>query len=129
VIEQSGGSGDNLPGVEPHREGCGHGHLAAWQTPPDAWELYPFLDSSDRKRLARTCNDIVRETAHARGWRGFLPPAIAIGHNGGGDKFILLPSEGNPTVLSEAIFWWDHETGEVIQVAEDFDELCERQER
>ena len=32
----------------------------------DSWELHPFLDTSDRKRLARTCNDIVQETRKAR---------------------------------------------------------------
>ena len=31
----------------------------------DSFELHPFMDASDRKRLARTCNDIVRETAAA----------------------------------------------------------------
>lgn len=35
-------------------------------TPLDVWQLHPFLDSSDRKRLARTCNDIARETAQAK---------------------------------------------------------------
>ena len=32
----------------------------------DCWQLIPFLDGSDRKRIARTCNDIVRETARMR---------------------------------------------------------------
>jgi len=41
------------------------------ETPPDAWRLYPFLDTSDKKRLKRTCNDIVRETTNAKGWIGF----------------------------------------------------------
>ncbi len=31
-------------------------------TPPDAWELYPFLDTSNRKRISRTSNEIPRES-------------------------------------------------------------------
>jgi hypothetical protein len=31
-------------------------------TLPDAWTLYPFFDTSDKKRLKRTSNDLVRET-------------------------------------------------------------------
>src|SRR5271168_1335657 len=56
----------------------------------DHWWLHPIFDDSDRKRLKRTCNDIVRETASAREWPDFPPNALAIGHNGGGDKLVLL---------------------------------------
>ena len=48
-------------------------------TPPDSWVLFPFLDTSDRKRLKRTCNDIVLETRKAREWRGFPGKGVAIG--------------------------------------------------
>ncbi len=89
----------------------------------DTWELHPFLDASDRKRIARTCNDIARETSVAHEWPGFPSNAIVIGSNGGGDLLILLPQKDNPSVLSHEIFWWDHETGEVQIVAEDFSEL------
>ena len=51
----------------------------------DCWQLIPFLDTSDRKRLARTCNDIVRETADMRDWRGFPTDAFVVAQNGGGD--------------------------------------------
>jgi hypothetical protein len=93
------------------------------ETPPDAWILYPFYDTSDRKRIARTCNDIVRETESARGWTGFPPDAVAIGSNGGGDQLIMLRSFSNPEVLDQRVFWWDHETGDVHPVANDFSEL------
>jgi hypothetical protein len=89
----------------------------------DDWQLYPFLDSSDRKRLARTCNDIVRETHSARQSPHFPTEAVAIGSNGGGDHLVLLPQADSPHVLSHEVFWWDHETGEVNHAADDFADL------
>ena len=91
----------------------------------DRWELFPFMDSSDRKRLSRTCNDIVRETKNSNDWPDFPPNAVAIGANNSGDKLILVPQEESPRHLSHEIFWWDHETGEVHFVADDFSDLCE----
>ncbi|WP_430426280.1 SMI1/KNR4 family protein [Maribacter litoralis] len=35
------------------------------------FELYPFFDKSDRKRISRTCNHIGLETKNAREWNGF----------------------------------------------------------
>jgi hypothetical protein len=32
----------------------------------DVWDLYPIRDTSDRKRLKRSCNDILHETAFMR---------------------------------------------------------------
>ena len=89
---------------------------------PDVWELHPIFDDSDRKRLKRTCNDIVRETTSAREWHGFPPEAAAIGGNGSGDRLILLP-DPNSGRFGDAVFWWDHETGEINQVASNFWEL------
>lgn len=89
----------------------------------DTWNLHPFLDASDRKRLARTCNDIARETTAAHEGAGFPSNAIVIGSNGGGDMLVLLPQNDNPSVLSHEVFWWDHETGEVHKMTDDFSEL------
>ena len=91
-------------------------------TPPDAWDLYPFMDTSDKKRLKRTCNDIVRETASGRDSTGFPPDAIAIGANGGGDQLVLIPSD-DAGILQDAVFLWDHETGDIHKVADDFKDL------
>jgi hypothetical protein len=91
--------------------------------PPDVWQLYPFLDSSDRKRLASTCNDIVRETAKAKEWLDFPQQAVAIGSNRCGDQLVLLPQPNAPTHLSQEVYFWDHETGELHKVADDFDEI------
>ena len=93
-------------------------------TPPDTWQLYPILDSSDRKRLARTCNDIVRETAQAKEWPHFPSHAVAIGGNGCGDQLVLLSQPDDPTQLGHEVFWWDHETGKLDKVADDFSELA-----
>ena len=88
----------------------------------DSWWLHPILDDTDKKRLKRTCNDIVRETALSKEWTRFPREAVAIGDNGGGDKLILLP-EPESDRFGDSIFWWDHETGDVNKVADDFADL------
>jgi len=93
------------------------------ETETDNWQLYPFQDTSDRKRLSRTCNDIVRETILCRSQPGFPPEAVAIGANGGGDHLVFLPQPDASHLLGHAVWWWDHETDELIRVAEDFAEL------
>jgi hypothetical protein len=69
------------------------------QTPPDAWILYPIFDTSDKKRLKRTCNDVVRETQAASNWPEFPPDAVAIGANGSGDQLVLIPQSESPNSL------------------------------
>ena len=54
------------------------------ETPPDAWQLYPFLDMTDMKRIKRTCADIIRETNDAKKWHGFPDGAVAVGGRSGG---------------------------------------------
>lgn len=88
----------------------------------DTFNLYPILDTSDRKRLARTCNDIVRETTSARAWPDFPTNAVAIGDNGGGDKLVFLADEVDQR-YADAVYFWDHETGELHLVADMFEEL------
>jgi hypothetical protein len=90
-------------------------------TDEDDWQLFPFFDTSDRKRIARTANDIVRETASARNWRGFPPAAIAIAANGLGDKLVFLPTAGS-TMLQPQPFVWLHETGELQPTQIRFDD-------
>jgi len=87
----------------------------------DSWQLIPFLDGSDRKRIARTCNDIVRETATMRNWRGFPAHAFVIARNGAGDYLIIRPTMEGSKELGETIYLWDHETGEHEPVAPSFD--------
>lgn len=90
-------------------------------TDHDDWQLYPFFDTSDRKRLARTANHIARETASARQWPGFPAEAIAIGSNGGGDQLVFIPTSGSAT-LQPHPFVWLHETGELQSTDISFDD-------
>ncbi|XGA72149.1 SMI1/KNR4 family protein [Chitinibacter sp. SCUT-21] len=39
----------------------------------DSWQQHPIADTSDRKRLARSCNHILKETAFYQDC-GFFPP-------------------------------------------------------
>jgi hypothetical protein len=93
------------------------------QTPPDGWLLYPIFDSSDKKRLKRTCNDVVRETQHAREWMGFPADAVAIGGNGCGDQLVLLRDSGFPEAFAEVVYCWNHETAALNKVAARFGDL------
>ena len=71
------------------------------KTETEDWLLHPFFDTSSKKRLKRTCNDIVRETASAQEWYGFPGNAIAIGTNGCGDQLVFLRETDGSEVLSE----------------------------
>lgn len=92
-------------------------------TEEDDWQLYPFFDKSDKKRISRTCNHIVLETKQAKEWHSFPENAIAIATNGCGDYLILLPLESNAKKLSEKIYSWFHEKGEIEEVAKNITEL------
>ncbi|MEP0212482.1 MAG: SMI1/KNR4 family protein [Cellulophaga sp.] len=83
--------------------------------------LYPFFDKSDKKRISRTCNHIGLETENSRKWENFPKNTIAIGHDGSGNKLVLIHN-GNG-VLSENLYFWDHETGEIEKIAESIKEL------
>ena len=87
----------------------------------DSWQLIPFTDTSDRKRLARTCSDIVGETARMRDWHGFPADGFVVAQNGGGDYLIIRPEGKGSTQLGERIYFWDHETGEHEPVADSLD--------
>jgi hypothetical protein len=86
----------------------------------DDWYLYPIMDSTDRKRLARTCNDVVAESMRLAEWERFPRQALAIAHNGEGDQLIFLRSGER---FAPAVYCWSHESGELTRVAEDFAQL------
>jgi hypothetical protein len=92
-------------------------------TENDEWQIFPFFDKSDKKRISRTFNHILLETKQAREWDKFPKNGIAIATNGSGDYLILNPTKENYTKLSEEIFKWFHETGEIEKVAENINEL------
>ena len=93
-------------------------------TPYDYFELFPFYDTSDRKRIKRTAvSNIEKETTSAKSWPGFPTNAITIGSNGSGDLLIFLEKENKQ--LGNEVYVWDHETRQLILVAHDFGELIE----
>jgi len=90
----------------------------------DNYELHPFYDTSNRKRITRTCNSIVHETKKERegGWQ--LPDRIiVIGNNGSGDK-LVFQVEANGCI-DPSVYWFDHETRELKLAAKDFNDLPE----
>lgn len=87
------------------------------------FELFPFFDKSDKKRISRTCNHIGLETKNAKQCNGFPENGIAIGNDGFGN-FILLIHDGNRS-LSDEIFFWDHETRKVQKIVNLIYELGE----
>lgn len=90
------------------------------ETESDDWELYPIADTSDRKRLSRTANHIIKETQSCRGWKRFPEGALAIAGNGSGDQLIFLK---DGATFTSAVYIWSHETGAVEKVADDFSQL------
>lgn len=59
----------------------------------DVWDLHPALDTSDRKRLKRSCNDILHDTEYMLDWPGWPKNALALGSNSDGDRLVLLKVE------------------------------------
>jgi hypothetical protein len=83
------------------------------------FQIHPFFDKSNKKRISRTCNHIGLETKNARGWDGFPENGIVIGNGGSGD-LIFLQHNGNG-ILTDEIYLWDH--GEIEKIAESINEL------
>lgn len=85
------------------------------------FELYPFFDKSDRKRISRTCNHIGLETKSACEWNGFPESAIAIGKDGFGNQLIL--THNGDRNLTDELYFWNHETREKEKIAESIKKL------
>ena len=92
-------------------------------TEDNDWELFPFFDKSDKKRISRTCNHIILETKQAKEWDNFPNDGIAIASNGCGDFLILLPEKEDRKTYGDEIYMWFHETGEIEKIANIVDEL------
>ncbi len=67
-------------------------------------------DTDVEAALAR--DDIVRQTQLARSWPQFPADAVVIGHDGCGDRLVLLPSGSEEMDIAV----WDHETGQLEPV-------------
>ncbi|WP_425076891.1 SMI1/KNR4 family protein [Psychroserpens sp. S379A] len=87
------------------------------------FELFPFFDKSDRKRISRTCNHIGLETKNSCNWIGFPENGIAIGSDGFGNLIIL--THNGDGILTDEIYFWNHEIGETEKIAESIIELDE----
>lgn len=94
-------------------------------TEGDDWQQFPFFDKSDKKRISRTCNHIILETKQARIWDNFPKNGVPIASNGFGDHLILLPFDDNPQKLRPEIYLWEHETGNIQEVAKSIQVLIE----
>ena len=88
----------------------------------DLWQLLPFFDQSDKKRIKRTCNHIIYETKQAQQWLGFPADAIAIASNGSGDLLLFKKLE-NGQQLDDKVYRWSHETAELKVITQHFDQL------
>jgi len=89
-------------------------------TEKDDWEIYPIQDTSDRKRLSRTCNHIINETESCKGFGNFPEEAVAIASNGLGDQMVLVKKSGQ---FQNKVYLWLHETGELKELAATFNEI------
>ena len=85
------------------------------------FELYPFFDKSNRKRISRTCNHIELETKNSQKWSGFPKHSIAIGSDDFGNKLIL--KHKGDGFLNEELYFWNHETRNSKKIANSIDNL------
>ena len=86
----------------------------------EVWDQYPIEDTSDRKRLSRTTNHIIKETQAMRDWPSFPSDALAIAGNSAGDQLVLIKVGHH---YESAVYAWSHETGALTKVADDFSQL------
>ena len=86
----------------------------------DVWDLHPIADTSDRKRLGRTANHIIAETALCQEWPSFPRSAIAIAANGAGDRLVIKRGARD---FESTVYMWSHETGSCDVVADEFSDL------
>jgi len=87
----------------------------------DYFEIHPFYDTSDKKRIKRTCNSILHETKTAREHYRLPENLIVIGNNGGGDVLVYKTEKDGS--INNTVYWLDHETEELVLAAKDFGEL------
>ena len=84
------------------------------------FQLFPILDTSTKKRISRTSNHIIYETAQTNKWKSFPKNALAIASDSCGN-FLIFQKEDEK--YSDKLYLWSHETGELELVANCFSEL------
>jgi len=92
-------------------------------TPDDRWLLHPIYDASDRTRINRTCNHLVRETERARGLEGFPEGAVVIGENLEHVFLLLLPDSSQSRELSDTVYAWHPFHRDLDTVVDDFSDF------
>jgi hypothetical protein len=118
VLEAENALGATLPGT--YRVALMTNNGGTVDAVDEDWELIAIRDTSDKKRLARSCNDIVTETASFQEWSGFPAGAVAIAANGSGDCIVFL-RVGDKFHPQPHI--WSHETRAVVKISDDFSAL------
>jgi len=89
----------------------------------DYFELHPFYDESEKKRIKRTSNSIVHETKVSHTHYGLPENLVVIGNNGGGD--VLVYKKESDGSIKDMVYWFNHETEELVLAADDFGELIQ----
>jgi len=85
------------------------------------FDLFPFFDKSDKKRISRSCNNISLETDNAKQWTGFPDNSVVIASDGFGNYLILQHS--GDKILKDDILFWNHETGDCQKIGDNINEL------
>ena len=91
-------------------------------TDEDDWELIPFKDTTDNKRIKRTCNDLLYEYKQANEWKGFSENLYPFAKNGCGDFLVFRKDEIKNEIVQE-VYFWNHENGELTVLFKSFDEI------
>lgn len=88
--------------------------------------FFPVFDDSDRRHATKTADHLVANHRSATEWVDFPEAALAIGEEDGtGNYFVLLDTGAG---LTDTIYHWDHESGEVVKFADSitaFEQLTE----
>lgn len=117
VAEQALGA--SLPGIyRAYIAKCNGGEVEAEY---DTWQVHPLEDRTDRKRISRTANHVLRETEQARRWPKFPAEALCIASNGTGD-LLVLKREGS--AFKDEVYLWSHEHGTTTWLAASIEELA-----
>jgi SMI1-KNR4 cell-wall len=83
----------------------------------DTWWLYPIEDRTDRKRLSRSTNHVLKETLSCRDWPDFPANSLAIADNGSADQLLFQQRQA---MFDSTVYHWSHETGLITVMASDF---------
>ncbi|PXX42089.1 SMI1/KNR4 family protein [Undibacterium pigrum] len=84
----------------------------------DVFDLHPFYDTTDKRRLKSSCNSIVHETQTARQHYGLPDDLILIARNGGGDSLCFQILKNGE--LDQHVYLHRHDVDELQPVAAEF---------